>query len=328
MKESVIITGVAGFLGSHVAKHLVDKYNVVGIDDLSGGFEQNIPFGVNFHQGSILNEDLLETLFKYHRPKFVFHLAAYAAEGLSHFIRKYNYENNVIGSMNIINKCVQYEVKCLVFTSSIAVYGEGMPPFHENEALRPMDPYGVAKAAVEMDLNAALQMFGLNHIIFRPHNIFGPHQNIGDKYRNVVGIFMNQIMKGEPLTIFGDGSQTRAFSYVDDVAPHIANCVDREVCYNQVYNIGGDTSYTVLELALAVCREFKVEPNINFLQARHEAKHASCDHEKAIGYFGPPKTDLYAGIKQMAEWAKANGARESKPFEKIELTKNLPEGWK
>lgn len=329
MKESVLITGVAGFLGSHVAKHLVDKYNVVGIDDLSGGLVENLPeVGVNFHQGSILDEELLDTIFKYHRPKYVFHLAADARENLSHFTRKFNYETNVIGSINIINKCVQYDVKCLVFTSSIAVMAGNTPPYHENEAYRVNDPYGNSKAAVEIDLNLALQMFGLNHIIFRPHNIFGENQNIGDKYRNVVGIFMNQIMRGEPLTIFGDGSQTRAFSYIDDVAPHIANCVEREECYNQIFNIGGEIPYSVYEIANMVCQEFGIkERNIRYLKERHEVKHAYSDHEKANGYFGKPKTSITEGIKKMADWAKVHGARESKPFEKIELTKNLPEGW-
>lgn len=328
MKETVVITGVCGFLGSHVAKQLADKYNVVGIDDLSGGFVENLPeVGVNLHVGSILDEELLDTIFKYHRPKYVYHLAAYAAEGLSHFIRKYNYENNVIGSMNIINKCVQYDVQCLVFTSSIAVYGASTPPFHENDSFRPDDPYGIAKATVEIDLAKALHMFGLNHIIFRPHNIFGPHQNIGDKYRNVVGIFMNQIMKCEPLTIFGDGSQTRAFTYIDDVAPHIANCVEREECYNQTFNIGGEIPYSVYEIATMVCEEFGVEPNIKFLAERQEAKHAYSDHEKANGYFGKPKTSIREGIKLMADWAKKHGARQSQEFKNIEITKNLPEGW-
>ena len=104
----------------------------------------------------------------------------------------------------------------------------------------PEDPYGIAKYAVEMDLEAANKLFGLDYIIFRPHNVYGENQNIGDKYRNVIGIFMNQLLNGIPLTVYGDGLQTRAFSYIDDVAPYIAKSVDIEKAYNQIFNIGGD----------------------------------------------------------------------------------------
>lgn len=328
MKTTVLITGIAGFLGSHVAKHCIAQgYNVIGIDDLSGGFKENIPEEVNFFEGSILNEELIDTIFKYHQPAYVYHLSAYAAENLSHFIRKYNYMNNVVGSMNIINACVNYDVKCLVFTSSIAVNAGSIPPYDEREPFRPEDCYGIGKMAVEMDLHAALQMFGLNYIIFRPHNIFGINQNIGDKYRNVIGIFMNQIMQGSPLTIFGDGSQTRAFSYIDDVAPHIALSVSKPECYNQVFNIGGEIPYSVYELANMVGDEFGVVPDIKYLPPRHEAVHAYSDHTKANHYFGPARTQIRDGIKIMAEWARKVGARKTKDFAQIEIRKNLPEGW-
>src|SRR5439155_712575 len=192
---------------------------------------------------------LIEKLFAEHRFDYVYHLAAYAAEGLSHFIRNFNYTNNVVGSANLINESVKTDVKCFVFTSSIAVYGELKPPMREDMTPRPVDPYGIAKYAIELDLRAAHEMFGLNYVIFRPHNVYGEHQNIGDKYRNVIGIFMNQIMQDKPLTVFGDGTQTRAFSYIDDVAIPIARSVSIPEAYNQVFNVGGDTPYTVTELA-------------------------------------------------------------------------------
>lgn len=325
---TVLVTGGAGFIGSHVAKHCLGLgFKVVVLDNLTGGYRENIPEGVITWYGDILDEKLIQDLFTEYKFDYVYHLAAYAAEGLSHFIRKYNYENNVIGSMNIINACVNHEVKCLVFTSSIAVMAGAIPPYSEAEALRPIDPYGHAKALVEQDLHSALQMFGLNYIVFRPHNVFGPGQNIGDKYRNVIGIFMNQIMQGKPLTIFGDGGQTRAFSYIDDVAPHIAMSVSKPECYNQVFNIGGEIPYSVFELANMIGEEFGVKPEIKHLQARHEAYHAHSDHEKARHYFGAAKTQIRDGIKKMAEWAKLVGARETSEFTQIEIRKNLPEGW-
>ena len=205
-----LVTGGAGFIGSHVIQALLDRQaDVLALDDLSGGFEENIPDGARFVRGSIVDSALVERLFAEEKFDYVFHLAAYAAEGLSHFIREFNYTNNVVGSMSVINACVRHPVKCLVFTSSIAVYGANQVPMLEETVPAPEDPYGIAKYAVEMDLVAARRMFGLNSIVFRPHNVYGERQNIGDRYRNVIGIFMNQIMRGEPLTVFGDGEQQR-----------------------------------------------------------------------------------------------------------------------
>ena len=192
----------------------------------------------------------------------------------------------------------------------------------------PEDPYGVSKYAIELDLKAAHEMFGPNYVIFRPHNVYGENQNIGDKYRNVIGIFMNQIMQGKQLSVFGDGTQTRAFSYIDDVAIPISKCVDLPNTYHEVFNIGADKPYTVNELAEVVCREFGVEPNIKHLQARNEVMHAYSDHMKAHKYFGEPTgLTLQQGIARMATWAKKVGARQGQEFENIEILEKLPEGW-
>ncbi|MEO7086462.1 MAG: NAD-dependent epimerase/dehydratase family protein, partial [Gemmatimonadaceae bacterium] len=191
-----LVTGGAGFIGSHVAKHcLAAGHNVVVLDDLSGGFRDQVPANATFVQGSITDAALLARLFDQYEFDYVYHLGAYAAEGLSHFIRRFNYTNNVVGSVNIVNECVKHDVKCLVFTSSIAVYGGGQLPMSEDMIPKPEDPSGIAKYSVELDLHAAHEMFGLNSIVFRPHNVYGEHQNIGDRYRNVIGIFMNQLMQ-------------------------------------------------------------------------------------------------------------------------------------
>ena len=236
-----LVTGAAGFVGSHVAKQLVAAgHDVIALDDLSGGFTDNVPEGAKFVQGSVTDHALLASMFDDINFDYVYHLAAYAAEGLSHFIRRFNYTNNVIGSINLINEAVRHDIKRFVFTSSIAVYGEGQLPMTEDLVPSPEDPYGVAKFAVELDLRAAHEMFGLEYTVFRPHNVYGEHQNVGDKYRNVVGIFMNQLMQGQPLTVFGDGMQTRAFSYIDDVAPIIAVSPEVEKTAGEVFNIGAD----------------------------------------------------------------------------------------
>src|SRR5437588_1929047 len=218
-----LVTGGAGFIGSHVADELLSRgHKIVVLDDLSGGFEDNVPSGAIFVKGSILDTELIDRLFDRHNFTYVYHLAAYAAEGLSHFIKRFNYNNNLIGSVNLINASVNHGVKCFVFTSSMAVYGAGQTPMTEEMSPSPEDSYGIAKLAVELELRASHEMFGLDYVIFRPHTVYGERQNSGDKYRNVIGIFMNQTLRGEPYTIFGDGEQKRAFSYIGDIAPVIA----------------------------------------------------------------------------------------------------------
>lgn len=326
-----LVTGGAGFIGAHVVNELIKMgHSVIVLDDLSGGFEDNINKKASFVKGSVTDYDLLKKLFEEHKFDYVYHLAAYAAEGLSHFIRKFNYENNLVGSIHLINESIRHKVKCFVFTSSIAVYGAGQLPMTEDTVPQPEDPYGVSKYAVELDLRSAHEMFDLNYIVFRPHNVYGEFQNIGDRYRNVIGIFMNQLMQGHPLTIFGDGTQTRAFSYINDVAPHIARSVEIPAAYNQVFNIGGDQEYSVNELAKTVMKVLKKEQPIRYLPARNEVLHAYSDHTKAKKVFGIKDEDfvnLETGIAGMAAWALKAGPRKTDRFTNIEIYEKLPKVW-
>jgi UDP-glucose 4-epimerase len=328
---AALVTGAAGFIGSHVTRALIaqGRVRVVTLDDLSGGFVRNVPEGTEFIKGSVTDQELLRQLFDEHRFRYVYHLAAYAAEGLSHFIRRFNYTNNVIGSINLINEAVRHEIDCFVFTSSIAVYGAIDPPMREDQRPNPEDPYGIAKLAVELDLAAAARMFGLRHVIFRPHNVYGEYQNLGDPYRNVVGIFMNQIMRGMPMSIFGDGSQQRAFSYVGDIAPVIAESPWIPTAQNQVFNIGADTPYSVNDLAGHVAAAMgAAEHPIAHLPARNEVEFAYSDHSKAAAVFGHrSQTSLADGLARMAEWAKSAGLQYARPFEGVEVTRNMPPSW-
>ncbi len=329
MGNTILVTGGAGFMGAHIADELLQKgHEVVVLDDLSGGFTDNVPGSARFVEGSITDHHLVNKLFETHRFDYVFHLAAYAAEGLSHFIKKFNYENNLIGSINLINASVNFGIKCFVFTSSIAVYGTAQLPMTEETVPMPEDSYGVAKYAVELDLKSSHEMFGLNYVIFRPHNVYGEKQNIGDKYRNVIGIFINQLMQDQPMTVFGDGEQTRAFSYIGDVAPVIAKSVDTPAAYNQVYNVGADKPYTVNYLAQVTAQAMGRECIVRHLDARNEVQHAFSSHDKAARDFGArAATPLEEGVRRMVEWAKTVGARASKEFENIEIEKNLPPSW-
>ncbi len=325
-----LVTGGAGFLGSHVVDSLLARgHEVVVLDDLSGGFQGNVDPRASFVQGSVLDPGLVDGLFARHHFDYVFHLAAYAAEGLSHFIRRFNYQNNLVGSVNLVNASVNHDVRCFVFASSAAVYGRTSSPATEDLPLVPEDPYGIAKAAVEQDLRVSRELFGLRYVVFRPHNVYGERQNLGDPYRNVVGIFLGQILRGEPLTIFGDGTQTRAFSHVSDVAPVLAASVDEPRALDQVFNLGADRAITLNELGKLVSRAMGVPFRARYLPARFEVPHVLPSHEKARALLGyQDRVDLEEGLRAMADWARRTAVPPGRERLPLEIDRNLPPSWR
>jgi len=326
-----LVTGGAGFMGAHLVRQLLDRGDeVVALDDLSGGFESNVPAEARFVQASVGDAETVDRLFAAERFDRVYHLAAYAAEGLSHFIKRFNYDNNVIGSVTLINAAVNHGVECFVFTSSIAVYGSEQTPMTEEMTPQPEDSYGIAKRAVELELQCSKEMFDLDYVIFRPHNVYGELQNIGDRYRNVLGIFINQIMRGEPLSIFGDGSQTRAFSYVSDVIEPIAAAPDTDGARGEIFNVGADQPWSVNDLANLVREEMGAPDHpVVHHDARKEVLHAFSDHSKLTGVFGErDPVPLPEGVGRMCAWAREHGPRTTAPFTGIEIEKNLPPSWR
>ena len=324
-----LVTGGAGFMGSHIAAELIATgHEVVILDDLSGGFKENVPERSVFIEGSVVDHQLVDRIVCEEKIEYIFHLAAYAAEGLSHFIKRFNYVNNLVGSVNLINAAVNNGVKCFVFTSSIAVYGAAQVPMTEDMTPMPEDSYGIAKYAVELDLQESKRMFGLDYIVFRPHNVYGENQNIGDRYRNVIGIFMNQAMLSRPMTIFGDGEQTRAFSYIKDVSTIIARSIEVPGAYNSIFNVGADTPYTVNHLSELVAKHMGVKHDTIHLDPREEVVNAFSSHKRVEEVFGyRPQFSLDEGISRMARWAKSVGARQSQRFEGIEIRKKMPKSW-
>lgn len=328
--SACIVTGGAGFIGSHVAAELLGRgERVVVLDDLSGGFQENLPAGCELVQGSVVDPETVDRLVAGVRPEVVYHLAAYAAEGLSHFIKRFNVNNNIVGSVNIINACVNYDVRRLVFTSSAAVYGHAKGVLTEETVPVPADSYGIAKLAVEQELAVSYELFGLEYSILRPHNVYGPGQNIADRYRNVVGIFLNQAMRGEPLTIFGDGTQTRQFSYIREVREVIAAAGFDSRFRNRVVNVGSDQAVAVGELARQVCRALDVPLQVRHVEPRKELMHVSPSHKLLQGLWPEwSPTAIEVGIAEMARWARTIGPREPGVFTEIEIERGLPAVWR
>jgi UDP-glucose 4-epimerase len=329
MTTKILITGVAGLLGSRLADWIIENHpdaTVIGIDDLSGGYIENVNKNVIFYNID-LGRDSAEFLFEQHRPDIVYHFAAYAAEALSPFIRQYNYTNNLVATAGIVNNCIKYGVKRLVFTSSMAVYGNGLPPFGEDAPRNPIDSYGVAKMGCEMDIEIAGEQHGLDWCIIRPHNMYGAKQNIWDSYRNVLGIWMYKHITGQPLTIFGDGNQTRAFSCIDDSLEPFWRAGTDPKASKQIINLGGIHEYSINEAANTLI-EVMGGGEIKYLPPRHEVKYAYPTWQKSVDILGfEHKTDLREGLTKMWEWVKLQPSRPRQIWSSYELDKGIYPYW-
>ena len=320
------------FLGSRLADWILENdpdVTVIGIDNFSGGYVENINSGVKFYKLD-LTRDSISDLFQKHDIDYVFHFAAYAAEGLSPFIRGFNYDNNLKSTARILNQCIKHDVKRLIFTSSMAVYGHGEDQaFDEKQTPCPIDPYGVAKYACEMDIKIAGEQHGLDWCIIRPHNVYGAKQNIWDKYRNVLGIWMYQHLNGKPMTVFGSGNQTRAFSYIDDSLRPLWNAAIEPRASKQIINLGGIHSVSILEANNILKNVIGCTENTVFFEERHEVMHAVSTYQKSIDILGfKHETDLEDGLTKMWEWAKVQPMRNQFIWPSFELDKGLYSFWK
>jgi len=331
--HSVLITGVAGFIGSRFADWILEnhpEYEVVGIDNLFGGYMDNVDDRVVFYKED-LSTDKIDYIFEKHGFEYVFHFAAYAAEGLSPFMRMFNDSNNMLSTDNIINECVKYGVKRLVYTSSMAVYGEGMylgKHFTEEDIPFPIDPYGVSKYACELNIKSAGIIHGLDWCIIRPHNVYGIKQNIWDKYRNVLGIWMHQALHNMPMTIYGEGEQTRAFSYIDDCLEPFWNAATDEKASKQIVNLGGLTPYSINE-ANRIFSKISGYENCEYKEKRHEVKFAIPNGKKSIEILNyKQNTNLEEGLRKMWDWAKKQPNRPQCKWENYEINKGIYSYWK
>lgn len=339
-RPTIIITGIAGLLGSNLAKWIIKnypEYRIIGIDSLLGGIESNVPKEATLFIRDLAKDDISD-IFEAAKPEYVFHFAAYAAEGLSPFIRKFNYENNVVSTVAIVNACIKYSVKRLVYTSSMSVYGHGgqQPPFLESMPRCPIDPYGVSKAACEADIEIAGEQHGLDYCIVRPHNVYGPGQNIWDPYRNVLGIWMYRVMHNLPMRIYGDGKQQRAFTFIEDILQPLWNAATLPEASKKIINLG-DTPPISIEAAAFVLKDIIEKSHalegtrvgIEYCEPRHEVKNAWVNgkvSEEILKF--KYITNLATGLEKMWNWVCLQPDQELQLWDKYELDKGIYSYWK
>lgn len=329
-KKAILCTGGAGLIGSNLVNWLIynkPEYVILSLDNLSGGFLDYVnPKCVFYHRDCGENMD---DIFEKYDIRIIYHMAAEAAESAANFKRKFYYHSNIVCSANIINYAIEYNVDRLVFFSSMAVYGHQPVPYTESQPIKPADCYAIGKAAIEMDLECARSQHGLKYTVVRPHSVYGPYQNLWDAYRNVLGIFIRQIINNEPVTIYGDGLQKRAFTDVSDIMEPLWKCATENNTIWEVFNLGSDYEMTIIEALETLEEVTGIKPKRKHLPAIYEVREAYSDHSKAKNTLGLEcKTTLREGLEKMWTWAKNQPQRELQTFDSFEITKNLYEMWK
>jgi UDP-glucose 4-epimerase len=310
----VVITGVAGFLGSHLADKYLDKgWEVVGIDNMIGGDWENIPIGVQFFDHDLTDRTIIDRGY-WADTDLIIHAAALAHEGLSVFSPALIVESNVMATVNVATAAAKYNVKRVVFLSSMARYGDLGTLFAEDMTPQPKDPYGIAKLASENLLKNICETHGVEWTVIVPHNIIGSRQKYDDPYRNVASIFANRMLQGKQPIIYGDGTQKRSFTFVADVVEPLYLASLSPDTNGEIINVGPDKeSSTILDLAGMVARSLRFDLQPLFVEGRpNEVKIALCSSEKAkklLGY--EAKTSQEDGIAELVGWIESNGA---KPF--------------
>ena len=336
----ILVTGAAGFMGSYVVDTLIARggHEVYGVDDLSGGYESNVNPASHFTKLDLRQKKEVEQYIANVRPELVYHLAADATEGRSQFTPISATERNYLAYLYTLVPSIKYGLKKVVVTSSMSIYGAQKSPFTED--MKPMaeDIYAIAKAAMEESTKILAKVHGFNYVVVRPHNVYGPRQNLSDPYRNVIGIFINCLMNNKNFYIYGDGNQKRAFTYIDDFNPYFVETGFSDKVNGEIINIGPTQEYTINELAEVVLQTFFPDGNIpialkpKYLPLRpQEVMEAYCSNDKAVAMLGyKTSISLKDGVAKMVTWAKTMGPQ---PFhyleEGLELeTSEVPATWK
>jgi UDP-glucose 4-epimerase len=324
----ILVTGGAGFMGSWLVDELINRgHEVISVDDLSGGFKENVNPKAKFFKIDVRDRKKVDKIVK--GVDIIFHLAAYAAEGQSVFSPIEINDINITPMNNLLVAAVNNDVKRFVFTSSMAVYGNQKPPFDESMEPHPVDPYGAAKEYCENMLKIFAETYDFEYVIIRPHNVYGPRQNISDPFRNVLGIWINRIMNGKPPIIYGDGLQKRAFSYIEDITGPLANAGFYDKAADEIINLGSDEVTTIKDACNIVLEEMNSDLSPIYEPERpREVKYAFCTtkkSEKLLDY--KTKHTLREGVRKMVEWAKRIGPQKPSYRIPLEITKKAPRVW-
>ncbi|MBN2717724.1 MAG: NAD-dependent epimerase/dehydratase family protein [Deltaproteobacteria bacterium] len=326
----VFVTGIAGFLGSHIADRcLAQGYGVSGCDNLIGGYLDNVPAHAVFHRVDCNDFKALSPLLK--DVDVVYHCAATAYEGLSVFSPHLVTQNIVTATSGVVSAAVSKGVKRFILCSSMARYGTNAVPFTEDMVPAPQDPYGIGKWSAEQLLANIAETHGMEWAVAVPHNIIGPRQRYDDPYRNVVSIFINMMLQGRQPYIYGDGNQKRCFSFVSDVVDPLLRMATDNCCVGEVINIGPDDEFiTINELAATIARllDFKLAPH-RIAQRPREVYFANCSASKArrlLGY--QPTIKLEEGLAVMIDWISSRGVRPFSHHLELEIDNGLaPKTW-
>ena len=337
-QDTILITGVAGLLGWNFANYLLQEtqHKVIGVDALEGWGNDNMiepQERYKFYRIYLGEQDplhKLDQIVEENDVKCIYHFASYAAEGLSPFMRHFNYVQNTLATAQVINTCIKYNCK-LIYTSSMAVYGKGVcidptKTFDENDQPSPIDPYGIAKYGCEMDIKVAGEQHGMDWVIIRPHNVFGVGQNVNDRYRNVLGIWMHQAFVKEPMTIYGDGNQERAFTFIDNILEPLYKSANLS---HEVINIGGIQG-TTINHACQVIAKITDWDNIVYLEPRHEVKRAIPNPSKSIKILDyEDKISFEEGVIRMWNWVvDSQRVKDWYVWDNFELDKGIYKYWK
>jgi len=330
--KKVFITGVAGFLGSHLAdQFLADGVAVAGCDNFIGGYQDNVPEGVEFYPYDC--SDIAEIRRAMAGCDVVYHCAALAHEGLSVFSPHTITRSIVDATVATISAAIQNKVKRFVYCSSMARYGtQDTVPFTEDMTPKPQDPYGIGKYAGELFLKNLSETHGMEWVVVVPHNIIGPRQKYDDPYRNVVSIMINRMLRGEQPIIYGDGEQKRCFSYVGDDVAALAKMATADNVIGEIINIGPDDEFvSINELAAIIAEVVGFDLKPLYLKDRpQEVRLANCSADKLrkiIGY--EPKKRLREVIVEMVEYIKKRGPKPFTYHIELEiLNEKTPESWK
>jgi UDP-glucose 4-epimerase len=329
--KKIFITGIAGFLGSHLADRFIDLgYEVAGNDTLIGGYIDNVNSKAKLHIVDCCDRAKMVEIMK--GSDVVVHAAATAHEGLSVFSPDFITKNIFQASVATISAAIENKVSRFVYCTSMARYGNQHTPFTETMPTAPVDPYGIAKVAGEQILQTLAETHGMEWNIAVPHNIVGPRQRYDDPFRNVMSIMINRNLQGKPAIIYGDGKQTRCFSYVDDCVDCLEKMTLDPSITSQIINIGPDEgTITINKLAELVSNETGCNlPPIHMPDRPREVKHAMCSAEKArvlLNY--STKIDIKTAVAATASYIKNRGA---KPFDysfPLEIVNDkTPKTWK